>query len=75
MGPTDDLRWEAIMKSAKVRFGLKAQGHIPTIETMLGQGKSWVEIGKAIGWCPETAKRHWEELQAKGPTQEVRGDR
>lgn len=40
-------------------FGLEAQGHIPTIERMLGEGKDWDAIGKAIGWCPKTAKEHY----------------
>lgn len=41
-----------------VLFGLEQQGHIPTIQRMLGEGKSWDEIGREIGWCPETA-REW----------------
>jgi len=41
-------------------FGLKAQGHIPTIETMLSHGKSWDEIGEVIGWHPETAKSFYD---------------
>ena len=55
----DDLIMQHIL-SQKVVFGLAAQGHIPTIERMLAEGKSWQEIGAAIGWCPETAKRHYE---------------
>lgn len=43
-----------------VLFGLKAQGHIPTIESMLKEQKSWEEIGKKINWCPETAKKHYQ---------------
>ena len=42
-----------------VIFGLKAQGHIPTVERMLAEGETWAEIGKAIGWCPKTAERHY----------------
>jgi hypothetical protein len=49
---------EAILDSP-VLFGLGAQGHIPTIEKMLAAGRSWKEIGDAIGWCPETAERHY----------------
>lgn len=41
---------------ASVQIGLKAQGHIPTVEGMLDDYKSWDEIGKAIGWNPEAAK-------------------
>ena len=44
---------------AKVTFGLVAQGHIPTVERMLGEGQSWDDIGAAIGWCPKTAEEHW----------------
>ena len=43
-----------------VLFGLKAQGHIPTIESMLKEQKSWEEIGKNINWCTETAKKHYQ---------------
>jgi hypothetical protein len=46
----------------QVRFGLEAQGHIPTIEKALAEGKTWEEIGKLIGWCPVTAKKHFERL-------------
>lgn len=40
-------------------FGLKQQGHIPTIGKMLAEGMDWKAIGKKIGWCPITAKEHW----------------
>jgi hypothetical protein len=40
---------------ATVQFGLRAQGHIPTIERMLADGRSWKSIGKEIGWDPLTA--------------------
>jgi hypothetical protein len=55
-GSTDE-GWEAVMRTPVV-FGLRAQGHIPTIERMLAEGASWPEIGDAIGWCPDTA-REW----------------
>ena len=42
-----------------VVFGLLQQGHIPTIKIMLKDGATWKEIGKEIGWCPETAKEHY----------------
>lgn len=32
------------------QFGLKAQGHMPTVERMRGEGKSWAEIGDRMGW-------------------------
>lgn len=40
-------------------FGLRPQGHIPTIERMLTEGADWQQIGKAIGWDPEAAERHY----------------
>lgn len=45
--------------NAPVVFGLEAQGHIPTIERMLDEQKTWDEIGKEIGWCPRTAMEHY----------------
>ncbi len=56
---TDD-ELQAILDNAPVRFGLVAQGHIPKIEQMLVQGESWASIGRAIGWCPKTAKEHYD---------------
>ncbi len=46
-------------------FGLVAQGHIPTIEKMLADGKDWTAIGVAIGWCGNTAKEHYERYQKR----------
>ena len=43
-----------------VLFGLVAQGHIPTIEKMLSEQKTWEEIGKKINWCPKTAQEYYE---------------
>jgi hypothetical protein len=51
-----------------IAFGLRAQGHIPTIERMLADGADWDRIGIAIGWCPKTAKEHWERIVA-APTE------
>lgn len=47
-------------------FGLKAQGHIPTIERLLDEGVNWEEIGRAIGWCPRTAREHYERHARPG---------
>ncbi len=44
----------------EVRFGLVRQGHIPTVERMREDGCSWAEVGKAIGWCPDTTRRFYE---------------
>jgi hypothetical protein len=60
-GPGSELIGQ--LGSARVLFGLRAQGHIPTIECMLGEGKSWDEIGQAISWCPKTAKEHYERYE------------
>jgi len=43
----------------KIAFGLRQQGHIPTIERMLAEGADWDAIGREIGWCPQTAEQHW----------------
>lgn len=51
--------------NAPVVFGLQAQGHIATIENMLKEGKSWEEIGSAIGWCYETAEKHYFKFKIK----------
>jgi len=51
---------EEALGNAKVAFGLENQGHIPTIQKMLSEGKKWDEIGQAIHWCPITAREHYE---------------
>lgn len=53
---------EELLGNAKVVFGLKKQGHIPTIERMLKEGKNWDDIGAAINWCPLTAREHYERV-------------
>ena len=66
-----------ILMDTPVLFGLKQQGHLPTIERMIEDGATWEEIGKEIGWCPETAKEHYgwhieykqaHDLDSKSPT-------
>ena len=42
-----------------IHFGLVQQGHIPLIEEMLNDGKTWDDIGKAIKWEPNTAKDYY----------------
>jgi hypothetical protein len=51
-----DAALSKFFDNVPVLFGLARQGHIPTIERMLAEGKSWSEIGEAIGWCGETAR-------------------
>ena len=48
---------------APVCIGLRAQGHLPTIEKMLERGAAWDEIGKEIGWDGDTAKEWYEYEQ------------
>jgi hypothetical protein len=50
-----------ILGKQPVAFGLEAQGHLPRIEAMLAESppRSWEEIGKAIGWDPDTACQHY----------------
>lgn len=55
-----DHELDALMNSRPVLFGLRAQGHIPTVEAMLRDGCTWTEIGRAIGWDGMTAKRFYE---------------
>ena len=56
----EDKKAWGILMNTRVLFGLKAQGHLPTIEKMLKDGATWKEIGKKIGWCPETGKKDYE---------------
>jgi hypothetical protein len=51
------------LSGVKFAFGLRAQGHIPTIERMLTDGASWSAIGDAIGWCGDTAREWYERDQ------------
>lgn len=46
--------------SAKILFGLEAQGHVPKIEAMLRDGRDWPFIGRAIGWDGDTARQYYE---------------
>jgi len=43
-----------------ILFGLRAQGHLPTIKRMLTEGHSWDDIGQAIGWMPDAAQQAYE---------------
>jgi hypothetical protein len=70
--PPDPLRIVSdelveLLDSKRVVFGLRAQGHIPTIEQMLAEGASWNEIGKAIGWHGPTAKEYYERYEPSLP--------
>lgn len=50
---------DQLFRGVVCQFGLVQQGHIPTIEAMLGEGASWEEIGLKIGWCHKTAEQHY----------------
>lgn len=47
----------------KIKFGLRAQGHIPTVRRMLAAGASWDEIGREIGWHGDTARKWFERVK------------
>lgn len=53
-----------VFKGIKVLIGLKQQGHMPTVEAMLTDNKTWDEIGKAIGWDGRAAKE-WYEIETQ----------
>lgn len=57
------------LKDVPVAFGLRAQGHLPTIEAMLREGCTWTEIGRAIRWDPDTA-REWYGRESATPDPE-----
>lgn len=52
-----------------VKFGLRQQGHLPLIKLMLAQGKSWDEIGRAIGWHGPTAQKFYERYEGPNATE------
>lgn len=60
--PDTQAAFEKLMKTPVV-FGLRNQGHLPTVERMLAEGASWAEIGAEIGWDGETARRYYEEYE------------
>ena len=47
------------LAGATIAFGLKAQGRLDLVERMVLDGKSWDEIGAAIGWSGDAVERHW----------------
>ena len=49
-----------VFDGVRIQFGLEAQGHIPTVERLLSEGKTWDEIGDVIGWHGPTAKEYYE---------------
>ncbi len=62
-----DEEIRAALENAPVLFGLRQQGHVPTIEKMLQEGSSWETIGQAIGWCPVAAEKHYKRyVERKG---------
>lgn len=55
----------------KILFGLEAQGHIPTIKTMLAEGADWQDIGRRIKWDGETAKEYYERYLTRAASAEA----
>lgn len=51
-------RWPELA-GAKIAFGLSAQGHLATVEQMVTDGRSWEDIGAAIGWSADAVEQHW----------------
>lgn len=64
------LQQLGVMAGDRIRFGLRQQGHMPTIERMLAEGRTWHEIGAVIGWHPPTAKE-WYEREGRAPESPV----
>lgn len=62
---TDDMAELERLLDVPIVFGLVAQGHIPTVERMLAEGKTWDEIGAEIGWLPETSREHYERYRER----------
>lgn len=49
-----------VLGNVEIRFGLRAQGHFDTVALMRADGRSWEEIGSAIGWTPEAVEEFYE---------------
>ena len=69
MSPEQELDKLLQESGVQIKFGLRAQGHIPTIHRMLSEGKSWEDIGRVIHWDPKTAER-WFKRFSEPPSQE-----
>lgn len=63
--PVSALAYLLDLAGATVKFGLRQQGHLPDVERMLTEGKSWEEIGRFIGWCPDAARSCYERESAR----------
>jgi len=55
-------------------FGLRAQNKLEIVDRMLKDGRTWEEIGSAIGWEAATAQRYWEMERFQSTDQVSRGD-
>lgn len=51
---------EAAIGDCPVLIGLDQQGHVPRVEAMLQAGRTWEEVGLAIGWDATTARDHYD---------------
>lgn len=61
----DDLMNALDSAGVRIVFGLRAQGHVPTVERMLASGFSWDQIGRSIGWYGPTVKEFYEREKRK----------
>ena len=61
----DDLESFLARPGLCLRIGLTDQGHMPKVEQMLKDRKSWDEIGKAIGWHGPAVKEWYEYEKSK----------
>ncbi len=55
-----------ILGDTPVLIGLRQQGHIPTVERMVAEGRTWDEIGTAIGWDGKAAQEWYEVEKGEG---------
>jgi hypothetical protein len=53
------------MLDAPFTFGLQPR-QIAIIERMLDDDKTWQEIGRAIGWHPDTAQEYYRRFPSPG---------
>jgi hypothetical protein len=58
-GPQPPASILDLLGDVPVAFGLRAQGHLPTVERMVAEGASWDEIGCEIGWAGEAVEEFY----------------
>lgn len=65
MSDFSDEEMRRLFAGVKIRFGLRQQGHIPKVEAMLLEGKSWDEIGRQIGWAGSAVEQFYDMEKAR----------